>query len=373
MDFIRTREGIMDFFGEYPLIAASLRLTMGCNARCKHCYTDGGKRLQNEFATEKIKDLLDQLSNFGVQQVFFTGGEPFLRADIIEILNYANEKKFEILISTNGTLIREDLVSELAHIDFKQFQVSIDNVGYKHDENRGRGFFVKANAAVDILKKYKVKNITIGTCITKFNLPDIPDILNYVIEKEIDKFALMLLLPAGRATIEMDVDVKELLYYLDIFWDIYRKNSGKILFAENSVLPPVFVPKDLREKNVHKQFDMCCSYPNIMGIGADGKVAPCDGFLNWERYISGNVNMESIKEIWIRMQNSSYIIPRDSLEIEGICSQCIFLESCGGNCRADSVAYYGRINAPYPICQKLHEKGLFPKECLRYEKPAENK
>lgn len=367
MDILKSNKEVVDFFDAYPLNGSSLRVTMACNGRCKHCYTDAGKKFANEYSKEQIFDIIDQLVKMDIIQMFFTGGEPFLRGDIIEILNYANDKGIDILLSTNGTFLTEEKIKKLKHINFEQFQISLDGIGKIHDENRGRGFFEKADKAIDLLQKYNIKNITIGTCLTKNNIKDLPNILKYVIEKKVHKFAPMLLLPEGRATHDMGIEPKELVESLDIFWDIYRKNLDNITFefASNSVLPPVFVPKDLREKGVHKPFIVCCGYPNIMGIGIDGSVAPCDGFLVWEDFIAGNIYDDSIEDIWNNMYSNEKIIPKNVVELKGVCEKCIFVQDCGGNCRADSVSYYNDITAPYPPCQKLYEAGLFPKECIR--------
>lgn len=364
MELLKSNKEIKNFFGEYPITGSSLRVTMGCNAKCKHCYTNGGRKLENEYTTDKIIEIIDKLVELNISQMFFTGGEPFLRRDIVEILNYANSKNIDILISTNGTILKEETLEKIEHIKFRQFQVSIDGIGDLHDENRGKGFFEKADATIDMLKRHNISNITIGTCITKNNIEQLPEILQYVIDKKVDKFALMLLLPEGRATIEMDVEIDTLLKKLEEFWDVYRKNDIHFEFAENCVLPPVFIPEDLRKKGVHKPFLVCCSFPNMMGISADGNVAPCDGFLTWDKYVAGNIYKEELKDIWNRMSTDTNIIPEDVTDIGGVCAKCKYLPECGGNCRADSVAYYGDLLAPYPICQHLYEQGKFPKECL---------
>ncbi len=364
MKLLESNQEVKDFFGEYPITGSSLRVTMGCNAKCKHCYTNGGRKLENEYSKEEIFSIIDNLSNLNISQMFFTGGEPFLRRDIVDILKYADSKGIDILISTNGTILKEETIEEIKHIKFRQFQVSIDGIGEVHDRNRGKGFFEKADHTIDLLKKHNISNITIGTCITKDNIEQLPEILEYVIRRKVDKFALMLLLPEGRATIDMDVEIETLLKKLDEFWNVYRNNDIHFEFAENCVLPPVFIPKDLREKGVHKPFLVCCSFPNMMGIGANGDVAPCDGFLTWKKYIAGNIHKEKIQDIWNRLSSDTDIIPENVMDINGVCSKCKYLSECGGNCRADSVAYYGDILAPYPICQKLYDCGKFPKECL---------
>ena len=160
MELLETNKDVMDFFGTYPIVGSSLRVTMGCNAKCKHCYTMGGRKLENEYTTEQILEIIDQLSKMNIAQMFFTGGEPFLRKDIVKILNYANEKGIDILISTNGSILKEETIQQIEHIKFKQFQVSIDGIGAWHDENRGVGFFEKADKTIDLLKKHNINNIT---------------------------------------------------------------------------------------------------------------------------------------------------------------------------------------------------------------------
>lgn len=185
MELLETNKDVMDFFGTYPIVGSSLRVTMGCNAKCKHCYTMGGRKLENEYTTEQILEIIDQLSKMNIAQMFFTGGEPFLRKDIVKILNYANEKGIDILISTNGSILKEETIQQIEHIKFKQFQVSIDGIGAWHDENRGVGFFEKADKTIDLLKKHNINNITIGTCITRDNIDELPQILEYVIKKKL--------------------------------------------------------------------------------------------------------------------------------------------------------------------------------------------
>ena len=367
MKILKSNKELVDFFGKFPLRCSSLRVTMACNGRCKHCYSDAGKRFANEYSKDQIFKIIDQLVKMNIFQIFFTGGEPFLRQDMIEILNYADKKGIDILISTNGTSLTEEKIISMKHINFEQFQVSLDGIGDVHDENRGKGFFKRADRTINLLKKHKIKNITIGTCLTKYNVKDLPNILKYIINNKIPKFALMLLLPEGRANFEMGIEPKELLDNLEIFWNIYREHLNNITFefASNSVLPPVFVPKDLRNKGVHKPFIVCCGWPNIMGIGIDGSVAPCDGFLVWKDFIGGNIYKNNIEEIWGSMTSNEKIIPKNVIDLKGVCKKCIFVDDCGGNCRADAVSFYNDIKAPYPPCQKLYEAGLFPKECLK--------
>ncbi|MFH1652473.1 MAG: radical SAM protein [Pseudomonadota bacterium] len=370
---ISNNKNVSDFFGDYPLQAASMRLTMACNAHCKHCYTNAGKKTLGEHTTQEVKNILDELTKLGAYKIFFTGGEPFLRKDIVEILEYAHEKSFDILISTNGTYLDESKLKAISHIPFFQFQISIDGPERIHDENRGTNFYKKANDFIKCAQMNKIKNITLGVCITKSNINYLDEIMRVAIDLKVDSIALMLLLTLGRATKEMDVTPKELVENLNSMFEEYRKSDFKVKFAENSVIPPVFIPKDLRDKGLHLKFIECCSYPHIMGIGVDGDIAPCDGFLGNKKFVAGNYKKMGMAESWKRIYESDSILQQDILKIKGVCSQCVFLTECAGNCRASSIAYYNDIYGPFPTCQKMYDDGLFPKECLKNGKDLDFK
>ncbi|GAG17377.1 unnamed protein product, partial [marine sediment metagenome] len=96
---------------------ASIELTSRCNAKCDFCYiVDKNVR---DLPTEKIHEILDKLAEAGIISLTFTGGEPFIREDLLDILSYAVEKKFwKMSIFTNGTLIED------RHIQFLRENVS---------------------------------------------------------------------------------------------------------------------------------------------------------------------------------------------------------------------------------------------------------
>ena len=81
-------------------------ITRRCNLKCVHCYAHAKDRpFENELTTEKGKALMDDLADFGVPVLLFSGGEPLVRKDLPELAAYAVEKGMRAVISTNGTLI----------------------------------------------------------------------------------------------------------------------------------------------------------------------------------------------------------------------------------------------------------------------------
>ena len=368
MELVKNSLEIKKILGDIPILAASIRVTKRCNAFCKHCYGNSGEPFNNELTTREIKKLIDVYSDeFGVKKIFFTGGEPFARGDIVEILQYAYYKNMEILISTNGSLLTKNILKEIQNINFSMFQISIDGPKEIHNKIRGDGFFEKAINALKLLKELNFKNVTIATCLMRENYDQINKIIDIVVEYEADIYSLVLLLVAGRANSELDVTSQELKLAINDLFSAYRKYKGKFKLAENSIIPPALVPADLREEGLHKQFEVCCAFPNIIGIEANGDVAPCDGFFTFTEYIAGNIRESSVLNIWERSNVFSKLSELNRLDIKGVCSKCIFLSTCAGSCRASAYAYYKDIHAPFPTCQKLYEEGLFPPDCIAGE------
>lgn len=108
-------------------IKAMFELTYRCNLRCRHCYVvppkDDGRGTR-ELSTKEVFIILDQLAAAGCLNLGFTGGEPFLRKDIFDILRYAKSKGFNIIVLTNGTLITPKKADSLKELGLNKIDVS---------------------------------------------------------------------------------------------------------------------------------------------------------------------------------------------------------------------------------------------------------
>lgn len=362
MNYLSNDDEIKNFFGISPLMSTSIRLTKRCNLRCKHCYANGGENCGKELSLNEVKSILDQLSKLSVSEVFFTGGEPFIRKDIVDILEYANKLKLNILISSNGHFITPDIVSRISNIDFKMFQISIDGAKDSHIRNRGERSWIDAENAISRIVSGGISNTTIGSVILK-DVSDYAHIIKYCAEKGVSWFALMLLIEAGRAKDMSGPAGKELRDILEPLFENYDSISRSVEFSPNTTLPPALVPQKMREQNVHHKF-ACCSFPYILGIEANGDVAPCDGFFAFPEMIVGNIYEQSLLEIW---ENSPILqdIRRITFhDLKGVCSKCKYVEYCGGGCRASAYNKYHDLTMPDPACQQYYEDGIFPEDCL---------
>lgn len=361
---LSTGEDIAQFFGIQPLMAASVRVTKGCNLRCRHCYANGGMALQQEMSTVEVKNAIDQLAKLGVLHIFFTGGEPFIRRDMVEILEYTDKRGLGILLSTNGQLVTEDILNRLKGLNIKLFQVSLDGLEDQHNLNRGSGVYQKAVKTLNLAARILGKNVTVGTVMLKENWQDMDKIMAEAVKNGADVFSLMLLILSGRASDKLMPTPAETMASLKKLFEEYARQTKKIRFASNATIPPALVPAKWRKTGLHKKIAFC-SFPYCLGVEANGDVAPCDGFFNFKEMILGNIREHPLDDIWENSPQLKKIRKINPEDLTGVCKICTFRGYCAGGCRASAYNIYRDMTAPDPICQSIYEAGLFPKDCLQ--------
>ncbi|NCC45230.1 MAG: radical SAM protein, partial [Clostridia bacterium] len=125
--------------------------TRTCNLRCVHCYTDSDNKIyDNELTTEEGIKLIDELSDFGIPSLLFSGGEPFMRKDLFTLLEYAAKKGIRPVISTNGTLIDRDTAQLVKDSGVVYVGISLDGMEDINDTFRGvQGAYKKTMKGFD--------------------------------------------------------------------------------------------------------------------------------------------------------------------------------------------------------------------------------
>ena len=128
-----------------PKVAAERRpiivwnITRTCNLRCVHCYSDSdARKYPGELSTEEAKRVIDDLASFRVPALLFSGGEPLLRPDLLELLEYATGKGLRITLSTNGTQIDGIIAAKLKALGLSYIGISLDGIGETNDRFRGK-------------------------------------------------------------------------------------------------------------------------------------------------------------------------------------------------------------------------------------------
>ena len=91
---------------EYPLRMIAWELTRNCNLNCVHCRARASSGpFEGELSTEECKRIIDSISSFSTPTVILTGGEPLMREDIFQIIEYGREKGLRMVIAINGTFL----------------------------------------------------------------------------------------------------------------------------------------------------------------------------------------------------------------------------------------------------------------------------
>jgi len=364
LEMLSTKEQIKEFFGSSPLIAASIRVTKSCNLRCVHCYANGGCALDKELKTSELKKVIKQFADLGVLHIFYTGGEPFIRPDMVDLLKYTDKQGLGILVSTNGELVSNDMLREMKDLDIKLFQISVDGDENTHNQIRGKKIYKNSLKLIGSARKILKKNVGVGSVMMKANNKQIQDIFKTSAESGADIYSLMLLILSGRAGSALNPTPKETVAAIAKLFKEYDKQKSSIKFANNTTIPPALVPKKWREQGIHETFALC-SFPYCLGVESNGDVAVCDGFFNFPEMILGNIRENSIEYIWNNSKILKEIRKINPSDLKGACSKCIYKNYCAGGCRASAYNIYRDMTMPDPVCQAVYEAGLFPKDCLR--------
>ena len=228
--------GIADFGIQKPFITGAPFLivwdiTYACNLKCKHCYANAGKKLENELTTEEAKKVIDILDKASVPVISFSGGEPLIRPDIFELTRYAADKGIYVAVATNGTLITKEKAKEMKKAGIQFTQISLDGATAKtHDTFRGiDGVFEKTIKGI----KNAVDEgffVNIATTAIKNNYQEIPKII-YLCEKmNVTWFMLYNFVPTGRGKFIKDNDLTsyEREKLLNDIWFKLKDKSHKV-------------------------------------------------------------------------------------------------------------------------------------------------
>jgi len=174
-------------------------ITRACNLKCVHCYNDSGVgKPFKDVSTDKAKEVLDDLAVFGVPSVLFSGGEPLMRPDLFELIEYAGRKGLRAVISTNGTLITEEKAATIKERGVSYVGISLDGIGEINDTFRGvPGAFDKAVAGIRNCRAAGVR-IGLRLTLTQRNVQDLEALFDFFEAENIERACFYHLVPSGR-------------------------------------------------------------------------------------------------------------------------------------------------------------------------------
>ncbi|MEM5786400.1 MAG: radical SAM protein, partial [Syntrophobacteraceae bacterium] len=183
-------------------------VTRRCNLKCVHCYAHArDEAFKGELSNQEGKAVLDDLAAFGSPVILFSGGEPLVRPDLIELAEYAVGKGMRAVISTNGTLINSRVAAALKKVGLSYVGISLD--GLREVNDRFRGVKGSYDKAMDGIKACQDAGIKVGLRFTmnRLNAGEIPGIFDLLEKHEIPRVCFYHLVYAGRGSELMKEDL----------------------------------------------------------------------------------------------------------------------------------------------------------------------
>ncbi len=320
----------------------SWNTTNACNMFCAHCYRDAGVKADQELNTIEAKSLIDEISKSEFKIMIFSGGEPLLRSDILELVEYAYSKGLVPVFGTNGTLITSGMARDLKNAGAVGMGISLDSMNkQKHDNFRH--FPGAWDGAVQGMINCREAGLPfqIHTTVMEWNWHEINDIADFAVKIGAKGHHTFFLVPTGRAE-NIEEESLRAEQYEAVLKSIMLKQQ-----EVNIELKPTCAPQFMRiaqEMGLNLRFGRgCLAGTHYCIISPVGDVQPC-AYLNIK---AGNVRETPFSRIW---QNSEIFLTLRTMAYKGKCGTCKFKVKCGG-CRARA-AYYnaGDYMAEEPWC-----------------------
>ncbi len=293
-----------------------IELTYRCNLNCIHCYIPKEYRRKKEISTEEFKKVILDIAELGGLYLIFSGGEPFLRKDIFELISFSKKLNFVVVVFSNGSLITKNVAKKLNDSGVDKVEVSIYGQEFVHDKFVKKRVFKKVEKALALLKEYKI-NFALKTVLTNYNYNEYEKIVDLA-----KKF---------------DVVLKN-----DLFLSAKingKKDNLKLLLENSKIL------RFLRENKyyvkgtttVNIKSLTCSAGFNVVSVSPEGNVYPCVEF----PYLLGNIKEKSFKDIWVYTEYPSLINKIYRYKECINCDLVSFCNRCPGMCYIESKSLFG--------------------------------
>lgn len=363
--------------------------THACDLACRHCRAEAIPEHDPLSLTfVEAKRLLDQVDSFGKPRpiFIFTGGDPFKRTDLFDLLAYGNELGLAMAVSPSGTpLLNEANLRRVKENGGKAISLSIDgSTPERHDDFRQvPGSFALTTKGWKIAQEIGLK-LQLNTTVTRYNLEDLPEIFRLVLDYGAMTWSLFFLVPTGRGKAEDEVSPAEYEAVMHFLYDCSKYISAKT--TEGHHYKRVVLQRSILDEKglaVEDYFDLHPIYhqlrDELLKIVTQRNLQPKETIFRTPMHINagngfvfisrrgdvfpsgfmpvsvGNVRENSLVNIY--REAPLFNALRDPAQLDGRCGLCEFVGVCGGS-RSRAYAVTGDPLAEEPFC--TYEPGSFP-------------
>ena len=347
-------------------------ITRRCNLKCVHCYTDSDNvKYKNEMTFEEGKTFIDDLAEFEVPAILFSGGEPTVHKNLFDWVKYAVDKGLRPTLSTNGTLIDKKMAKKIKEAGFTYVGVSLDGIGEVNDCFRGmKGAFDLAMRGFRNLVEVG-QRVGLRLTLTRQNYQDLDKIFDFIEKEKINRACFYHLVYSGRGEgiVKDDLTHRESREAMDIIMkrtkDFHDRGLNINILTVDNHVDGIYIMRKLEAEGSPQaekvrqlmEWNRGGTFSSGVGIGdVDwfGNVHP-DQF--WMDHTLGNVRERKFSDIWQDTSDPLMKGLKNRPEvIKGRCRLCKYFKLCGGAMRVRSQRVYDDPFGPDPACYLTDEE-----------------
>jgi radical SAM protein with 4Fe4S-binding SPASM domain len=348
-----------------PKPMVTWRVTRSCNLNCLSClYDSRPRRYGSELTTAEGMALINDLAAFAVPRLLFAGGEPLLRADLVELVAYTRERGIQPSLFTNGTLLSPTLAAGLMGAGLHSVSIMLEGIGREVDRKRGmRGAF---EAVLEGYANCEAAGLAaeVRIPLNRWNYPQLADILDFIERRRIRRVVFAHLVYAGRGNSPQN-DLthgqkrRALDAILECAEDFNRRGVAIKIATDENHVDGIYLylrlarRNPLRARGAYRLLPACGAGVRGAGVGLAGidSVGGVHPDPYWANYNLGNVRETPFSEIWEKSPDSLLQGLRDPLSLlKGRCANCRWKQTCGGNLRVRAEEFFGDPWMSDPAC-----------------------
>ena len=320
-------------------ICLTWELTYACNLQCVHCLSSSGRRDPRELSTAEAKRVLDELRDLQVFYINIGGGEPMVRRDFFELVEYSVDNGIGVKFSTNGAFIDDEKARRLAAMDYLDIQISLDGVdAATNDAVRGAGSYDMARRAMDNLAAANFGPFKISVVVTRQNVPQL-DAFKSLADSYGAQLRVTRLRPSGRGVDSWDhlhpTNAQQREIYQWLMANGENVLTGDSFFHLNALGDPL------------PGLNMCGAGRVVCLIDPVGDVYACP-FVIHDEFLAGNVrDPGGFGQVW---KHSELFTSLREPQSAGACVSCGSYDSCQGGCMAAKFFTGLPLDGPDPEC-----------------------
>lgn len=292
-----------------------------CNLRCKHCFAEASGDMSSIIDQHQIQAKLEEMYTYGTFAVRFGGGEPLMVPYLFDLIKFCDSKHIAVDITTNGTLVSDDVLGKLQNAGLRELTISLDGLEETHDVIRGAGVFQRSLDSIRKALTHEGITTSVAFTVTALNYNQIESFVEEMVNAGVRKF-----------------------YF---FRYCENSNSDYLLLSQRAIESVsksiYYVSKGYKNiKFIHEEFSFyakrwcdniqicegCNFLKGVMSIDYCGNVVVCAAI----HKVLGNIFNDKVSDVYRNIQ-----IEQNSIRcVPTVCEKCNYHRECHGGCKSRS-------------------------------------